>query len=382
MKITPEPSHSEAIYNIGDLYFQDLLKDIALATSTINLETYIFDNDHLGQKVAEALMAAAERGIQVRVLVDGAGTPQWSSSLAPSLESSGVQTRIFHPFPWQLWSWSRAVVKVPLLLKWIYLLLKINSRNHRKVCMIDQKIAYIGSLNISASHLSVIAGGKGWRDTAVKLEGADLSQPLEAFNQAWDNQPLKERLSAAFRQVRRNPLIRLNHTRHRRRVLHKNLIRIMSKCKHRLWITNAYFVPDNRLLKQLKEAAATGVDVRILLPKTSDVRMMPWASNTFYLNLLKAGVRIFEYHLSFLHAKTLIIDDWMLVGSSNLNHRSLLHDLEIDVNITTDEAKKAVETQFIEDLKSSKEINLDEWLKRPLSQRIMGRLILYAKYLI
>lgn len=372
----------ETIFNSADLYFNALLKDIQQAQKCIDLETYIFDSDALGTKISKALIAAKQRGVKVRVLVDGAGTRSWGTGLGKTLEKAGVETRVFHPFPWHLWSLSRSYIKVPFLLKWIYLLLKINSRNHRKVCLIDQKIAYIGSFNITQKHLKKSEGGGGWRDTAVKLTQEDFTQLSEAFDIAWNHQPFRERVREAFHSVRRNPLIRLNYSRHRRRVLYKNLMRIMAKCRTRIWITNAYFVPDNVLLKRLRDAANTGIDVRILLPKTSDVWMMTWASATFYQNLLNAGVRIFEYLPSFLHAKTLILDDWISVGSSNLNYRSLLHDLEIDVNITTPHAKKEVEQQFLEDLKHSKEITLKEWIKRPLWQRIMGRLALYLKYWI
>jgi cardiolipin synthase len=111
--------------------------------------------------------------------------------------------------------------------------------------------------------------------------------------------------------------------------------------------------------------------------------MMPWASSTFYYNLLKAGVRIFEYLPSMLHAKSLILDDWMLIGSSNLNHRSLLHDLEADINIVSPAAKQKLEQHFLDDLTKSREISLSSWsTSRPWWQRLMGRLVLYLKYLI
>ena len=139
-------------------------------------------------------------------------------------------------------------------------------------------------------------------------------------------------------------------------------------------------MPDHFLLRKLKEAAHKGIDVRILLPQHSDVIFMPWASKAFYYSLLKAGVRIFEYQPSILHAKTLIIDDWFLVGSSNLNHRSLRHDLEVDVNICTSRAKSSLNQQFLLDLAQSKEIFLSDWQKRPWYQNLVGKLILYIKY--
>jgi cardiolipin synthase len=375
--------HEETVFAQGQGHFESLLEDIANAQHSIDLETYAFHNDHLGKRVATALASAAARGVNVRVLVDGAGSPFWSAGVANELEKAGAITKVFHPFPWQLWNWSRSVVKLPLLLKWIYLLLKINFRNHRKVCLIDNKYAYIGSLNITKHHLNKEQGGDDWRDTSVRLANIDLHELYKAFDAAWHLRTIKERVRDAFRQVRKDPLIRLNYTRHRRRILYKDLLRRIANCKQRIWITNAYFVPDNILLRRLKESARAGIDVRILLPNKSDVMMMPWASSTFYYNLLKAGVRIFEYLPSMLHAKSLILDDWMLIGSSNLNHRSLLHDLEADINIVSPAAKQKLEQHFLDDLTKSREISLSSWsTSRPWWQRLMGRLVLYLKYLI
>jgi len=376
-------SHKETIFVSGTNHFEALIHDIQNACESIELETYLFHNDHLGLRVAQALCEAAKRGVKVRVMVDGAGSPFWTPNFARMLEEAGATTKVFHPFPWQLWNWSRSVVKLPLLLKWIYFVLKANFRNHRKVCILDNKIAYIGSFNISKCHLEKCTNGDGWRDTSVRLENIDLTELNNAFDDAWNHRTIKERLREAFQHIRRDQIIRLNYTRHRRRILYKIMLRRMGQCKQRIWITNAYFVPDNFLLKRLKEAGNSGVDVRILLPNKSDVLMMPWASSTFYYSLLKAGVRIFEYLPSVLHAKTLILDDWVLIGSSNLNHRSLLHDLEVDVAITSAEGKKNVIAKFLDDLEYSREISLNSWhLQRPLRQRILGRLVLYLKYWI
>jgi cardiolipin synthase len=346
------------------------------------METYIFKGDKLGEDIAAALIAAAHRQVKIRVLVDGAGSPIWGGSMTRRLEKAGIDTRIFHPFPWRIWHWSRSVISLPLLLKVIYLLLKINSRNHRKVCVVDEKIVYIGSFNISKCHLKPEDGGQGWRDTGVRLENANLDDLSMAFQAAWNHIPVSERMKVIFRHFNKNPIIRLNNTWQRRRILHKNLLRRITHCKERIWITNAYFVPDNVLLKTLTEAAQKGIDVRILLPRKSDVFVMPWASTTFYYSLLKSGVRIFEYLPNILHAKTLILDNWISVGSSNLNHRSLLHDLEVDVNLQLATSKNKILKQFTHDLENSSEISLKNWHARPLYQRLIGRLALYMKYWI
>ncbi len=371
----------ETIFTNGSEYFHHLIADIHQAKHSIDLETYIFNNDIIGRRVIEALIKAAERGVIIRVLVDGCGTPQWGATMAPHLENAGAKSKVFHPFPWQVWNWSRSVVKLPSLVKGIYLFLKVNSRNHRKVCIIDNKIAYTGSLNIDKSHLTYNEGGDDWRDTGIRLLNANLKDLTAAFNSAWTHQTIKERIRNIFSDVKANPAVRLNYNRHRRRILYKNLLRRIDHCKQRVWITNAYFVPDNFLLKRLKDAAIRGIDVRILLPRKSDHFIMPWASSTFYANLLKSGIRIFEYLPSVLHAKTLIIDNWMLIGSSNLNQRSLLHDLEADVHVEQNESKQILADQFLSDLNQTAEISLKNWWhKRPWYQRFFGRLFLYMKY--
>lgn len=373
---------TEEVFADGSSYFTAILSNISQAKYTIDLETYIFSSDTLGSLMADALSKAALRGVKVRVLVDGAGTPIWGGKLTRRLEKAGVETRIFHPFPWRLWHWSRSFVRLPKILKAIYLLLKINSRNHRKVIIIDNKIVYVGSFNISKCHLSKDQGGDYWRDTGVCIINADISDLNQAFEAAWHHIPVQDRLRAIFKYINKNPTFRLNNTRHRRRILYKNLLKRIENARKRIWITNAYFVPDNFLLKKLREAAELGVDVRILLPHKSDIFVMPWASTAFYFKLLKAGVRIFEYTKSILHAKTLIIDDWMTVGSSNLNQRSLLHDLEVDVNISDPESRKIIEDQFLIDLQTTNEISLPHWQQRPFYQRFLGWLTLYMKYWI
>lgn len=379
---TTQDSRQEQVFLNGSNYFTALIKDIDHAQESIDIETYIFNNDSIGKRIVSALCNAANRGVKIRVLVDGAGSPFWNR-LAKRLEKCGVQTKIFHPFPWQLWNWGRSVDHLPILVKWIYLLLKVNSRNHRKVTQIDHKIVFIGSMNISQCHLNLQEGGKNWRDTAIRVTDANLSELEKAFEIAWAHRTIQERIRDAFQHIRNEPHVRLNYTRHRRRILHKNLLRRIRLCQKRIWITNAYFVPDNFLLKRLKEAACNGVDVRILLPNKSDIRMMPWASSTFYHSLLEAGVKIYEYLPTMLHAKSLILDDWVLIGSSNLNHRSLLHDLEVDVSVFTSDAKKILEQAFLKDLTQSRELKLNNWKSsRPFLQRFLGQLVLYLKYWI
>lgn len=371
----------EQIFASGESHYQAILQDIAEAEKSIDFETYIFSNDEAGQQIVTALIAAIQRGVRVRVIVDGVGSPYWGFGLARKIENAGGETKIYNPYPWQIWNWQRSTRRHWWLIKWIFFMFEINSRNHRKTVIIDNNIAYIGSFNVHKCHLPREQGGLGWRDTSVRISETDLSDLNEAFDTTWNHHTIRERLREAFQCLGKNPRFRLNTTRLRRRILFKNLLRRLRVCQQRIWITSAYFIPSNALLRRLKEASRRGVDVRLLLPQRSDVRVVDWASRTYYCGLLKAGVRIFEYSPSVLHAKSIIIDNWMVVGSTNLNSRSLIHDLEIDAEIQTDHAKQDLYTLYLTDLRQSQEITTQNWHKRfSLLKRLAGMILMRFRY--
>jgi len=373
--------NNDKIFFTGRDFFASLLTDIKTAKQSIELETYIFDLDKLGQKIIKELTQIANNGVSVRIIIDGAGTPGWNGSMVNELEKAGAESRVFHPFPWRFWQWSRSKIHTPFLLKAIYLLMKINSRNHRKVCIIDKKIVYIGSFNISQNHLDGYGNKKAWRDTGIRLNNVDLHDYMQAFEAAWSHTTISERIKHFFLHIRNNPVILLNNTWYRRRILYSKLLKRIKKCRNRIWITNPYFVPSNVFLKRLTDAASIGIDVKILLPRESDMVFISWATQIFYARLLKSGVRVFEYLPTMLHAKTIIIDNWMTVGSSNLNYRSLLHDLEVDVVVSNLNLQKKLEQQFILDLTNAREVLIEDDKKRPWYQKLIGYLLLYVKYL-
>ncbi len=376
--------HTETVFHDGDAYFDALLKDINGSKYSIDMEIYAFHTDTLGQTISDALIQAANRGVAVRILVDGAGTPSWGGQFVHRLDQAGVLSRIFHPFPWRLSQFNRAVSRKPWLKNITHFIANINSRNHRKTIIIDDQITYIGSRNIDQRHLSIQRGGRAWRDTTIRLGNAHIDMLKMAFEKSWGHIPqqLKIHFQRYFQSINTHMLIRLNDSRYLRRVMYKHLLKRIARARHRIWITNAYFIPDHFLLKKIKEAARSGIDVRILLPHTSDIPMMPWASELFYHSLHQAGVRIFEYLPSMLHAKTVIIDQWVLVGTSNLNHRSLLHDLEVDIALKYETSRQTVIQHFQKDLKHAKEILNPAKQRRPWFKRMIGRLCLILKYII
>jgi len=367
----------EELYEIGDEFFEELEAAIKGATSSIEFESYIFYNDAVGARFAHALAAAARRGVRVRVVVDGIGSWGWVKAFGPLLAEAGAAWKVYHQLPWEKF-FSRTERRQVTFTTLIRLVRKINNRNHRKVCIVDRETAFLGSRNITDVHSEKVSGEKAWRDTSVVVEGQGVSDLLFAFERVWFGRRWRKRNPVSTREM--SPLVRLNITRRLRVKDYSRLKGKITRAKDRVWITNAYFVPHKSLLRALLAAASKGADVRILLPEKSDVFFIPWVASASQYGLLKAGARVFEYQPTVLHAKTLLVDDWALVGSSNLNHRSLMHDLEADVFLTHPHSKDELRDQFLRDLTVSREITLEEWGRRPRWERWLGRMLLRFRY--
>jgi len=254
---------------------------------------------------------------------------------------------------------------------------RINNRNHRKVCIIDRVHAFVGSMNIIEYHVERYVGAQAWRDTGVLVEGDEVAILAESFEELWSRRPKSLRVALkSHKAASSGKLVKLNVRRKQRKENYLDLLVRIVGAKERIWIESAYFVPDGSLVRALSVAAESGVDVKILVPAVSDVFFIPWVTSAFHDGLLRAGVRIFEYTKTMLHAKTILVDDWGLVGSSNLNHRSLYHALEADVVLADQVATRALHDQFIIDCGDAREVTLGSWRERPWFERILGRALL------
>jgi cardiolipin synthase len=368
------------VYDDGDAFYEALIGAVAGATDTVDIEYYIFATDPVGFPVMEALGAAAARGVRVRLLVDGIGSSTWTRILRQLAQKTGILFKVYHELPWERW-WrgkfpSRALMRIRSIL------IRMNRRNHRKVCIIDGSEAFVGSFNIIQNHSRSCVGALAWRDTGVRIRGVDVNVLAKGFEEIWIGSLRRLRRRLRFRRVQSSDLVKLNAQRKQRQQNYLDLLLRIRNAQQRVWITNAYFIPDGSLLRALTAAAERGVDVRVLVPHFSDVFFMPWISSAFHLGLLKAGVRVFEYTKSILHAKTVVIDDWALVGSSNLNHRSLLHDLEADIVVPNPEAIDTLKRQYLDDLANTAEVLLSNWKHRPILERVVGRLLLSFRFVL
>ncbi len=371
----------ERLFFDGDGYFNALLAAIDGARESVVLETYIYYPDEMGRWLEQHLIAAARRGVRVRVVVDGIGANSWIQNWDPKLERSGVQVKVWSPVfvgPF-LMGIARGLLRKRGVSR---LLSQTNRRTHRKYCVIDGRTAFVGSFNIARQHLPKFHGPGAWRDTGLRLEGSQVAHISHAFDHAWDRgyTPAGKRRWFGRRRLPRlhaDSLVRLNLTRAYRRRFWRDLLARLRGAERRVWITNPYLAPTHSLLKALTRARQRGVDVRILVPARSDVFFMRWVATSYYWALLAGGVRVFEYQPSFLHAKSVIIDDWAMVGTSNMNTRSFLHDLEIDIVLAGERAKTDLAERFETDLAAAREITPRDRRGRMLSSRL-GRLFLYV----
>ncbi len=344
-------------------YFDHLIRELPLAKRSIDVETYIFDLDELGNRLVEELRRAADRGVTVRLMLDGVGSRHTVEEVAARFRDTAVNVKVYHPIRW--WSFFAFARN-------------LNRRNHRKSWLIDSRTAYVGSMNIAHND---------WTDYGIRVEGKWTALLEQAFMKCWLGHARWKQLARPSAMRRRAPYqkgrwIRLNDTLLKRRRNYYLLLQQSRNAARRIWLANAYFVPRLGLVRALCAAARRGVDVRIMVPKNSDVFFMPWITSTYYLVLLNAGVKIYEYLPSFYHAKVQMIDDWASLGSTNLNYRSLLHDLEADVIVTMPENRRVLEAELVRAFGNSKAVTAETLKETPWFQTIATKLFLLFKRLL
>ncbi|MEP5763951.1 MAG: phosphatidylserine/phosphatidylglycerophosphate/cardiolipin synthase family protein [Halieaceae bacterium] len=352
-----------------EAFFSRMLSCIEAARHTIDFEYYIFENDSLGQRFVEALGEACRRGVRVRVMMDGVGSAASGAELSQLLFSYGVHVRIYNPLPWLggAYRWSRR--SGGWLYKFLMSVLNINRRDHRKLCVVDNDLAWVGSFNISATHLPVDVGGEDWRDYGVELAGPGVLQLVSTFDAVWNGH--RPHLQRGFLA---NYLS--NRSLRARRLKNRFVARQVAGATNRVWLVSAYFLPTAGMRRALLQACAAGTEVCLLLPEQSDVAVFPGLSALCYRELMQLGARVFLYQSGVMHAKALLVDDFAVIGSSNWNHRSTLHDLELDVVIRKPETLLQLEAVMRRDAEHSRELVLEE----VPSPGVLSRLLYIVRY--
>ncbi len=360
-----ESMTTETLFHQGDYFFDSLLKECKRARHEILIEAYIFETDDLGKRLLKVLRKKAQEGIKVKILIDGIGSFSFCPLLFKKLCNENFEIRVFNPLPFQCGANSEPYTQ-NFALQFLRGLFFINKRNHRKTYIIDKRIAYVGSINITSLHSFRFSGERSWRDTGIKLKDERVGLLRDAFYYAWkrhlSHTNAIESFPNAIRSIRSG--LRLNDGPFARALQNHDLIKRIEKAKNRIWITNPYFVPTPRLITALKGAALRGVNISIIIPRKSDMKLFPLINSLASRKLAKWGINIFEYLPRILHAKIMVIDQWCIVGSSNMNSRSLKHDYEVDVVLRDQRNKDSLTKQFLFDLAESTELKSQDIQKR------------------
>ena len=352
--------HSIQILKDGVSAFEVVFQAVKEAKHIICLEFYIFRDDETGWGLAELLARKSREGVDVYLIYDHFGSISTSERFWEFLRSAGVKIRSFHP---------------PRLMN----LNLYFHRDHRKLVVADGWMAFTGGLNVGDEYHGFRRKKlAGWRDTGVKVRGPIAGAMLKAFLESWkecgggknQNLPME-----AGREEDQNVAVLplFSSSRKSMRFLRQLLRYSVHSAQKSIHLTLAYFIPTRKFLKVLLKAARRGVEVRIILPGQTDLRVVAYASRTYYKTLLREGVQIYHYQPRVLHAKTMVFDGrWAIVGSANLDARSLNYNYECGVGILDREMGNEMEEMFRQDLLDSTPITEADQATWPLHERALG----------
>ncbi len=333
-----------------------LFEIISEAKSKLCLSFYIFENDKFGSEVIEALKAKARQGVLVELLIDGFGSLNFIESLK---KIEGCSVRVYHPLPWPFSGhWFQWFKFGPKLLWFLW---NVNIRNHQKMLIADDSAAVIGSRNIHSETLE-------WHETSLVLsDQSDIKQLQLIFDWTWSRSHSKffKNLKGRLTPGAKLDCKRLfsNHTRELRKLKALMIDSLLKDAKRRITIVTPYFLPSKNDLKAMISAKIRGVSVEVLLPSLSDVPFTKKIAQYYYSRLLSNQIKVYELNDKVLHAKYMIVDDYILVGSSNFNNRSRIRDLEIDYLCSEPQTEKTFNQGFLRDLNQSTEIKVQPKLK-------------------
>ena len=354
----------------GPATYQAMYAAILAAGDHINMETYILDDDEVGQRFVQALIDKQGQGVQVNLIRDSVGTIGTPTALFERMKDSGINVLEFNP-----------VNPLSARTGWA-----LNQRDHRKLLVVDGHTAFLGGINISsvysggsASKASATTrpdGNLAWRDTDLQIRGPVVADFQKLFVTAWEGQkgpplaprnyfpPPRNAGPEVVRAIGSSPDEPFS-------LIYATLLSAIGSAETSVYVTNAYFAPDPQLLAALEAAAGRGVDVTLILPSQTDSWLVFHAGRGYYARLLRAGVKIFERRGVILHSKSVLIDGvWATVGSTNLDWRSFLHNHELNAVVLGADFGRQMQAMFTKDLAASDQVTLEKWRRRPLNRRV------------
>ena len=352
----------------GPQTYQAILAAVEKAHDHIHIETYIFADDEVGQRFADALTRKQREGVAVRIIYDAVGSVASNRAFFDGMAAQGIEVAEFHPLkPSSLY--------------------KLNNRDHRKLTVIDGTVAFTGGINISSTYAKSSTSSPGpeagmksaWRDTQVEVRGPAVKQLQALFVQTWTR--LGKHLDPATRGLYPqldevgDDLVQVvpseggDNSEFR---IYSAYLAAIRNATRKIWIQQAYFAPNPELRQELIQAAKRGVDIRIIVPGFTDSRPIYYASRKTYGELLENGISLYEHNEALLHAKTAVVDGvWSTVGSCNIDPRSFVHNNELNAAVVSADFGRDMEKVFRKDLENSQRIDPKVWSERPASERIL-----------
>ena len=354
----------------GPQTYASIESELQQAKHHIHIETFIFGADEVGKRFAALLKKKHQEGVEVRVLYDSIGSMDTPKAFFDELRGQGIEVREYRPMN---------PVKNPRI--W-----EIQNRDHRKIVVVDGKVGFTGGINIDSTYSSPSSsrpGPKrgiedGWRDTHIRIQGPAVKQLQTLFFESWARAGERVQMTGEqnyFPQPRpagdKLVTIVANDSESDDRSLYGTYLAAFTHAQKRLWITHAYFAPNEELLDAMAKAAKRGVDVRLIVPAFTDSSIVLNATQATFTPLLKAGVHVYELQDALLHAKSAVVDGTVsIVGSANLDMRSFVHNDEANAIIISREFGERMEQVFVKDQRTSRPVELKRWEKRSVWRRV------------
>lgn len=357
----PLRAESLELYTEGAAAYAAIVAAIEAAKHHVHLEYYIWEPDHFGCRLLELLAKRAADGVHVRLLVDAVGAHRLRHRHLARLRDSGAEVAFFNPVSLRIFRGRRA-----------------DFRSHRKIVVCDGHTGFTGGMNISDDHTAEHTGARAWRDTHLRVVGSAVRALQRTFVDDWYF--ATERLPASgpeyFPPIDGTPgtrIVQVIASGPDEAVfpIHRAFFTAMNTASRRLYVTTPYFIPDEPILAALGSAALRGVDVKLLIPRRGDSRLIDLAARSYLLELLQAGVHVFEYLPRFVHAKTMAIDDGLaIIGTANLDNRSFRLNFEIAALVFDEMVNDGLARAFLADLEHAREFKPSDLLKAPFLSRL------------
>lgn len=353
------------IFTDGYEFICSLLYNIGKAQHHIHLDTYIFEDDALGYLVADALIDKAEQGVEIRVIYDDVGCWKVKDSFFERMRDAGIDVHAFMP------------VRFPAFTS------KVNYRNHRKLCVIDGKVGFIGGMNIARRYVKG-TGKQPWRDTHLRIEGGGVYALQRAFLIDWyfvDRTLITNRVyyppvdihinnNCLVQVVTSSPIAPWPD-------IMQGYVRILLQAQKYVYMETPYFLPTEPVLFAMRTAALAGVDIRLMIPRKADAKLVEWASRSYVMEAIEAGVKVYLYMGGFNHSKLLVSDDNLCtVGSTNIDFRSFENNFEANAFFYDEEMAQRIKAIYLKD--ESQSILVDDvsyFVKRPFMKRLFESIV-------